>query len=154
MQLRSGETVVDRHRSHIHPGVASLLPEALSRINSAGKDFLVEEIDFGRSIGETVCVPTSDADEIVWAQRPGRFGLTRFVKNREPEACNAVTVILKRDDVEDSYVLITGFVGHRPEPEPWDWNATPQSVAFWSSHALIWGSEPVIPGTETTTCPW
>lgn len=160
--LSSGEVVVDRFRSHLHPGVTSILPEALARIESRGRQFLVEEVDFGHLVGESACVGTGPDDTIVFAQRPRRQGLTRFVKNRAPEPCTSVVVILKKDvDTElrldwdrARYVLITAFVGHRPEPEPWDRNATPNSAMFWSSHALVWGSEPVVPGTETTECPW
>ena len=154
-KLGSGEAVVDRHQSHLHTGVASLFPEALAHIDARGRKFLVEEVDFGRLIGETVCVATNDADEIVYAQRLRRAGLSRFVKNRVAAPCAAVVVILKRDDLDMStYVLISAFVGHKSEPEPWDRNATPQSVAFWNSHALIWGSEPIVSGTETATCTW
>ncbi len=153
-RLLSGEPVVDRHNSHIHRDVARLLPEALAKVDAQGRTFLVEEVDFGRLVGETVCVTTGVGDTIVFAQRPRRFGLSRFVKNRAPEPCSKVVVILKKDDHEDYYVLITAFVGHWPEPEPWDRNVTERSVAFWSSHALIWGSEPVVSGTETDQCPW
>lgn len=154
LTLASGESVYDRHNSHVHGEVLSLLPGALAKVDSNGRKFFIYEHDFGRVVGETVCVPTTDADEIVWAKRPKRLGHSRFVKNRNAEPCNAVTVILKRDDHEDYYVLITAFVGHRPEPEPWDRNATANSQAFWSSYALVWGSEPIVPGTETTVCPW
>lgn len=153
MRLKSGEVVVDRFNSHLHAGVAALLPAALDLIDSAGREFLVEEVDFGRPIGETTCVATAAGDQIVYAKRPRRFGLTRFVKNRRPESCDSIVVILKAGDGGE-YVLITAFVGHRPEPEPWDRNATTNSRAFWTSHALVWGSEPVVPGTETTRCPW
>jgi len=51
-------------------------------------------------------------------------------------------------------VLITAFIGTKPEPEPWDRNATKNSEKFWSSHALVLGSEPIISGTETKECLW
>ncbi len=152
--LASGEAVIDRFNSHNHVGVSPLLPEALAKIDSKGRQFLVEEVVFDHIIGETVCVATGPGDEIVYAKRPKRWGLTRFVRNRKPEPCSAMTVILKRDDYEPYYVLITAFVGHRPEPEPWDRNANGNSRAFWSSHALVWGCEEVIDYTITTACPW
>lgn len=164
MKLASGEPVYDRNNSHIHEGVMRLLPAAFARIDSEGRQFLVEEVDYGRPIGETICVATGRGDEIVYSKRPKRFGYSRFVKNRNPEPYNAVTVILKRDGHEDYYVLITAFVGPRPEPEPWDrknfsQQSDPQEAErraqeFWSSHALVWGCEETIPGTETTVCPW
>lgn len=153
-RLGSGEPVFDRPNTHLHQGVLALLPEALGRVNLNGDTFAVVEVDFGRVVGETMCVETSGSDQIVFAKRPKRFGYSRFVRNRNPEPCSSVVVILKKDEVEDYYVLITAFVGRRPQPEPWDRNATPDSAAFWSSHALVWGSEPIIPGSETNHCPW
>ncbi len=159
-KLGSGEVVIDRHQSHVHGEVVYHLPEALARINARGQRFLAEEVEFGRPIGETVCVATSDADEIVYAQRAGRRGLTRFVKNRKPAPTAHVTVVLKQDDREmGNYVLITAFLGRKAEPEPWDQNIRmreeyARAVEFWSSRALVWGSEPIIPGTETTIRPW
>lgn len=154
MSLASGQPVYDRHNSHVHENVTQLLPAAFAKINAQGRKFLIEEVAFDQLVGETVCVPTTDADEIVWVKRPKRIGHSRFVKNRKPDPCNKVVVILKRDDFEDYYVLITAFIGHRPEPEPWDRNANGNSLAFWNSHALIWGCEPTISGTETNVCPW
>jgi len=136
------------------------LPEALARIDARGQGFLVEEVDFGRSIGETVCVPTTDVDEIVYAQRAGRRGLTRFVKNRLPEPTAHITVVLKRDDRDPSiFVLITAFFGRKAEKEPWDTNIRTdeelvRAKEFWWTRALVWKSEPTVPGTETTICPW
>jgi hypothetical protein len=153
-RLRSGQIVVDRYRSHNHLATRPLLPEVLGQIYAQGRQFIHEEVDFGRIVGLSTCVVTGPGDEIVYAQRPGRRGPTRFVKNRQPEPSSAVTVILKKDDFEDYYVLITAFIGNKPEPEPWDRHATEKSRGFWASHALIWGSEPVVPGTETTVCPW
>lgn len=152
--LGSGQRVVDRHKSHVHEKLTDLLPEALARINADGRRYFTEQVDFGRPVGETSRVATKPGDQIVYAQRANRSGLTRFVKNRKAESCSAVTVVLKKDDRDDYYILITAFVGYRAEPEPWDKKATPQSSAFWSSQALVWGAEEVIPGTETVMCPW
>ncbi|MFA6534111.1 MAG: hypothetical protein WCT37_02980 [Patescibacteria group bacterium] len=155
LRLASGEEVVDRYQSHLHADVARLLPEALGKIDPAGRKFLVEEVDFGRLIGGTTCAATGPDDEVLFAKRPKRFGHSRFVKNRTAEPCSSIVVILKKaEDFDETYILITAFIGHRPEPEPWDRNATANSRAFWDSHALVWGSEPTVPGTETDKCPW
>jgi len=161
--LKSGEAVVDRHNSHLHEGVARFLPDALARIESGGREFFVEEVDFGRPIGETTCVATAAGDQVVFAKRPRRWGNSRFVLNRTPEQCSSLVVILKAGG-NGEYILITAFIGHRPQPEPWDHRNFSQqqdpqlaerlSREFWSLHALVWGSEEVIPGTETARCPW
>ena len=154
LKLKSGEAVSDRKTSHLKQGVAALLPEALSQIESRGRQFFREEINFGRIIGETTRVATGGDDEIVYAMRPNRFGPSRFVKNRRPEPCSTMVVILKKaEETDDLYILITAFIGTFPEPEPWDRHATPASKVFWSRNALVWGTEEVIPGTETTEYP-
>lgn len=150
--LKGGQKVFDRPNSHLHAGVRELLAEALARVETTAA-FHKEAVDFGRIVGETTCVATSGDDEVVYAQRPKRAGLTRFVKNRQAEPCSSVVVILKRIEEWD-YLLITTFIGNLSESEPWDRNATEKSVEFWNTHALIWGSEEVIPGTETSICPW
>jgi hypothetical protein len=152
-KLKSGEVVVDRYNSHIHETVKVVLPAALAQIESGRSQFLVTEIEFEKVIGDTTCIPTGPGDEVVFAKRPKRFGHTRFVKNRKPLPCSSVVVILKAT-TEGGYVLITAFVGHKAEPEPWDRHSNSKSLEFWSKHALVWGSEEVIPGTETERCPW
>lgn len=152
-KLKSGEEVVNRHRSHLHDGVYPHLPEVLGKIESGQRGFFATTIDLGRIVGNQTRVSTTSDDDIVYAQRVGRQGLSRFVKNREPEPCSTVTIILKKGD-QGEYILITAWVGTQAEPEPWDQKATAQSGAFWSKSALIFGSEPIIQGTLTTRCPW
>ena len=154
-KTKDGLRVVDRYNSHLHESVEAILPEGLAQIEVSGRKFIVQQIDFDRVVGQSVCVETSAQDEIIYAQRPKRWGLSRFVKNRKPEPCSSVVLILKTADGEaNTMVLITAFIGTLSEPEPWDRNATERSVEFWSNHALLWDSEPVIAGTETTRYPW
>ena len=155
-RMGSGQRVVDRSNSHIHPGVLSLISEVLRKIHFYGEIDAIQ-VDFENVVGNSIRVSTSTEDEIIYAMRPsskGR-GLTRFVKNREPRPSKSVTVILMKAKWADNlYVLISAFIGEKPEPEPWDPHATAQSVSFWNHNALVWGSEEIIPGTETTVCPW
>lgn len=156
--LTSGEPVLDRKDSHAasHGAVFPLLAEAFAHINSRGRAEFCEEADFGRTVGETICVETREGDDIVYAQRPGRRGLTRFVKNRNPEPTASVTACFKRVvGGGGSLLLMTAFIGSRAPAEPWDrkW-ATAESFDFWNTHALVWGKEEIVAGTETTICPW
>ncbi len=157
--LASGELVLDRADSHVasHPSVARILAELISHISSEGRESFCEEVDLDREVGESICVATTDdggGDEIIYAQRPNRRGLTRFVKNREPAQTRSAVACFKRT-TGGAYLLMTAFIGGRAPAEPWDrkW-ATPESFVFWSSHALVWGQEETVPGTETTVCPW
>jgi len=137
-QLASGEYVFDRPRSHLHGDVETLLHELFARIRALDRQFIIEEIDLGRIVGKKHCVETGPDDEIVYAQRPNRKGLTRFVLNREPEDCTCAVLVLKRDEYADIYIVLTAYIGTHSEPEPWDRYATPKSEEFWSEHAMIW----------------
>lgn len=157
-RLASGELVVDRKDSHVasHESVMPLLAETFSQISSEGRETFCDEVDFGRNIGETICVHTNSSDDqnIVFAQRPNRLGLTRFVKDRTVEPTSKVTACFKRTS-GGGYLLMTAFVGGRAPAEPWDTKfADASSREFWSTHALIWGEEKTILGTETNQCPW
>ena len=154
-RLASSEFVFDVKDSHVatHSSVLPCLAEALSMMSSDSREVVIAELDMGRVVGKNIRVATTSADEIVYAQRPNRRGLTRFVKNRKPEPCSRVVVLVKRT-TGGAYVLLTAFIGTRCPAEPWDRNADKTSVPFWNENALIWGAEEVIPGTETTQCPW
>ena len=168
MRLGSGEAVIDRPDSHLHEGLGDLLDQALTKVNSEGRDFIKTEVDFGYEVGNSSLVETTEGDVIIYAQRPRRIGLTRFVKNREPESCSRLTVILKKGTQGqlpgDYYVLLTAYIGYLTPAEPWaekEFKSHPdpeaeqkKSQEFWNNHALIYGEEPIIPGTETDTCPW
>ena len=151
--MASGEPVYDRHDSHLHNGVAKLLPEMLAQV-SGGKEFIEQEYDFGRIVGETVCVGTGENDQIVYAKRPRRNGHTRFVRNRQAEPCSTALAVLKKDRVRPVYYLITAFIGKKAGLEPWDNRATSRDREFWKHHALVYGSEEIVPGTEAEVCPW
>lgn len=153
-KLSSGETVFDRWKSHLHSNSAlsEYLPQALQKTNPNSQDFHIETVDFGNEIGFSNCVETNDQDEIVFAQRVGRFGLSRFVKNKESTPSSKLTVILKK--IPEGYLLLTAFIGPKAEKEPWDSMADKKSLDFWKNHALIWGTEKIVPGTETDKNPW
>ena len=144
--------VIDRPQSHLHATVLPLLSEALLQIN-AGEEFIQCEVPMGRVVGKSICVATRPGDDIVYAKRPKRWGHTRFAKNREPEDSSSVVIVLKKAE-DNTYILITAFIGSLSEPEPWDRKATQKSRAFWDTHALVWGHEETLSGTETRRCPW
>lgn len=158
LRLGTGEPVTDRIDSHLPSDFKALLPEILSKVHSdhlrrvSDGSFEVV-LDLGRVVGDRICVETRPDDDIVYAQRPGRSGLTRFARNRSPQACSTVVLVLRPSTKRGGYFVVTGWFGILSRPEPWDRNARPDSAAFWLAHALVWGSTPVVPGTETTECP-
>lgn len=151
---RDGTSVVNRLISHCHIG-ARLLCEALAKIDlsTTADPFAKFSVEMERIVGMSTCVPTGPEDVIIYAQRAGRHGLTRFVQNREPLPCSKIQVILKETAVPKTWLLVTAFIGNGAEPEPWDRNATAASESFWREHALVWGTEPVAPGTTLDPIP-
>jgi hypothetical protein len=148
---KSGEKVFDRPDGHLHNSetVEKYLPLALEMIDSESRDFIVETVNFGEEIGVSNCVETTSDDEIIYAVRPKRRGPTRFVKNREGEPTSEFTVILKK--VDEGYIVITAFPGPKAEREPWDPMAGDEAKEYWSNHAIVWGTEEVLPGSESPT---
>jgi hypothetical protein len=156
-RLASGEPVIERFNLHKHSGVSPYwLRKAFALTHSNERPFFVETVEFDRDIGNCICVGTSDQDAIVFAKRPKRPELTRFVLGRLPEPARFLTVILKAADSQlhpehaGMYVLVTSFIGGKAEPEPWDGraisldganDALERSLQFWSNHALVLGAE-------------
>lgn len=133
---------MEQHRDVIH-----LLAEAVKKVDfSMCEDIVRGQVDMGRIVGNTACVRTSPEDEIVYARRIGRDQDTRFVLNREPEPTRFVSFIATKR----RKTLITAYIGTLSPREPWDKFENPQdryeSIAFWEQHALVFGSQEVLPG--------
>jgi hypothetical protein len=132
------------------------ITETLPDIESRDEAYIVYSKDFGRPIGESKCVETGvdEVEPITYAKRKGRNGYTRFVRNRAPEPVNHCTVILKKDESSNAYILITAYFGLLASPEPWDPNADATARDFWNTHALVWDPDTVELRSVTNTCPW
>jgi cold shock CspA family protein len=144
--------VVNRPFNHIHQGIGSKLEEIIKLVSCEERSFLIQQIDYPEDVGKSTCVEVSDNDEIVYAKRDGRKGFTKFVMDRQPEATNSISIVLKK--TQDFYTIITAYYGKHAEAEPWDERANNNSINFWKNHALLFGSEPIDASSVTTTCPW
>ncbi len=161
LRLKSGQPVAYRvEGTHLPNEMREILPEILAKIDSSEYDLDADLrfeacVDMGRTIGTTKLVPTSNTDEIVFAQLPHSEGLSRFVKNHgtEPKPTTMVTLIFKVN-YGPGYAIVTGGIGHGAQREPWQEDSRPTARHFWAEHAYIWGTLKVIPETETTICPW
>lgn len=138
--------VYDREDSHLHSegGLSlELLREGLRKITMYG-GFKKFEIDMGRPIGFTTCVPVTPDNEVVMVYRLGRAGQTPMVKNRLPIPCNWLTIILRWEKTLGNHnTLITAYIGAGSPPEPWDKclktiEDKAKSEEFWKTHALIY----------------
>src|SRR6185437_12861235 len=97
--LGSGGIVIDRPRSsHVqsHKLPDGVLARALAKIDAGKRDRIVQQVDFSEVIGVSTCVETAPKDDIVYARRFNRGGMTRFVRGRQARPCKSVVVILQR----------------------------------------------------------
>lgn len=121
--LSNGTELYDRIGSHLHEGVTSqMLLAAILSVPVNIPAMYTHEHDFGKVIGNTSCVPTQVGDEIVFARRPGRDGLTRWVKNRTVEPCAHVTISIRFSQAQGCYILLTAYIGRKIGREPWNRN--------------------------------
>lgn len=114
------------------------------------------QTDMGRVVGVSDLVATDETDHIVFATRKNRDRPIRFTKSRRPQPCSLVTVVLNRLPPEESgdYDLFTAWIGPDMPPFPGNEGERPESQAFWENHALAWGTQEIVSGSETTTPPW
>lgn len=59
-----------------------------------------------------------------------------------------------RRRTDSNYYLYTAFIGKSTPSFPGGDSNPEQSKVFWSNHALVWGTQEIIPNTETSVCPW
>ena len=144
--------VYDRTNSHIptESGLSrEIIKEALGYMYANGARFKQKEIRFHRNIGYNQCVKINQGDEVIMVYRKGRAGKTPMVKNRTPEPCNVLTIIIKKDQhLQNSYILITCFIGKGGFREPWDKNIRSpeerkQCEEYWRTHALIYNPDQI-----------
>ncbi len=144
--------------THLHdnPELAPLLQEVITSLELTGQE-VADHFDRHRVIGRCDVVEVIKKDEIVYAVRKNREndGLVPFVKNRIGDLCQTIAVHLVPNK-DASYTLSSAWIGkfNDDEPFPQSKEANSDSIAFWTSHAFIYGSQEIIPDTETTLCPW
>jgi len=156
---KDGKSVyVDTVRSHAAthladtPGLLELVKELIPQVTADRSNIYLDH-DFGREVGVSDLVTTSEQDKILYAKRPNRNNYTRFALHRKPEPTSFVSIVLHKDPA-GGYELWSAWVGRAVPPFPGDKYETADSVLFWRTHALAWGNQKIQPGTERTDWPW
>ena len=161
-----GYSIFDRTDSHIHleGGLTDeLLKSAVSMVRTSGKSFFKAKCQFEKPVGYSMCVPVSKKDNVLMVYRKGRKGMTPMVKGRNPEPCSSIIVILKKDQTNHCYILVSAFIGNETEKEPWDAfvrteEQRKKSITFWTTHALIYDENQIdwertaLEKSSTETC--
>lgn len=150
--------VVDLESSHAathfndSPKLFDAVKKAITLIE-LDKEKIRVEIDTGEYVGMSDLVETNQSDEIIYALRPYRDRYSRFVKNRVAEGTSWVVLSFERLS-ERQYKLHTAFVGRLTPSFPGGDFMPEKSKEFWSNHALVWGNQEIVSGSETDVCPW
>ncbi len=169
-KLASGENVYDKPNGHVHHTIKEDLASALSRIDSKGRDEIVETVALEGKQWKLFKVKiVQGEDDLFLAQRINRRGLSVFVKNKQAELINTILVILKKNDPgrgqQDGYTVITAYAGEPAPREPWDmWfeqgktaeeqlerkKLQEESFTYWKQYAFIPDNNefPIVSGTE------
>lgn len=139
------------------PQLADLVTEVVSHMELTGQK-VAHHVDMGRVVGTCDVVTVDDTDEIVYGVRKNRDedGLVPFTKSRQAEPCPYVTVHLVPKE-DGTYELLSAWIGtfdDDDQPFPQSPLATDKSVEFWEHLAFVYGSQEIVPGTETTIRPW
>jgi len=109
--------------------------------------------DAGQIIGNTDLCRVTDADEIIYAKRPNRDTYTKFVKGRSPMPTSVFSVVVRKN-TSGEYELFSAWVGRLAPPFPDSDEANSESKPFWDNHALVYGTQTIQSGTETSVQPW
>lgn len=139
------------------PELKDLVIEVVASLNLTGQK-IARHFDLGRIVGTTDVVAVDDTDEMVYGMRKNREddGLVPFTKTRRAKPCSYVTIQLAPQN-DGTYELTSAWIGtfdDDDEPFPQSPNATERSVEYWRHWAFVYGSQEIVPGTETKICPW
>ena len=132
-----------------HPEVGELLAEAIGRLSlPIGGAFCAAEVEMGRVVGRSGCVPTTPISRgypATFALRMGRDKPSRVAVGVEgPETTKVVILAFASKEDQRQYLLVTSFVGELAPKEPWDRSLIlgsrehHESIDFWCQNALVY----------------
>lgn len=134
------------------PYIVVLIKELVQNVHMKNADTTFE-YDFGRSIGSCDIVATTEKDHIMYAKPVNRDNFYRFVRRRQPEATNFITVVVRHHS-EGDYELLDAWFGKDRPALPGSTDETAQSKEYWENHALVLEGHPIQNRTLTLTCPF
>lgn len=133
-----------------HPNLLALVKEVIEKSDVVGPNVGIQ-YDLGRTVGQTTCLETTEADEIVFAKRLQRDSYSRFVKNRAPEDTSLVSVVLFEEDY--GYLVWSAWCGALVPTSPDSEGKMRTSEGFWDHHALVYDPAIIQRGTERSSRP-
>lgn len=133
-----------------NPGLLKLVKDLVKQSEINGENVGIE-YDFGKVVGKTSCVTTTDEDQIVYAKRKQRDSYSRFVKNRQLEDTNLVSAVFFKK--EYGYLLWSAWCGALVPTSPDSEGRMKTSEGFWQNHALVYDKDLIQEGTDQSERP-
>ncbi len=133
-----------------NPELLDLVSELIRQSEISGENVGIE-YDFGKVIGKTSCVETTDEDEVVYAKRKQRDSFSRFVKNRQLEDTTLVSAVFFKK--EYGYLLWSAWCGALVQTSPDSEGRMKTSEGFWRNHALVYDKELIQEDSEQADRP-
>ena len=156
-------TDVARQHMQAHPGILNILQDLMMRVHlnkpdRTGRftdqqsgltgDTLGFQVDMGRQVGHSICVPAPFEQRCTFTRRANRDIPTRVVLGGLPKPTSTVIMWIRRFDESGRYEISTAYAGSFAPREPSDpYFTSPRTpmvqeefdkaLAFWRTHALI-----------------
>jgi hypothetical protein len=134
------------------PYILSLAKELLAATKLTGAKVSIEH-DFGRVIGTTEIVETTEKDAIVYAKRMKQPNYSRFVKRRQFAPSNYLSMLITKDD-SGNYELQDVWIGRHAPPFPTEEEKAPESETYWANHAIVLDGQALQLRTLTKDAPF
>jgi hypothetical protein len=135
-----------------NPHLLQLVSEVLSKRQLTAQEVTVA-YDLGREIGYSQILETADKDAVFYAKLARNPYVTRFVKYRKNDQTSLLSLQLQADE-DGNYELLGVWMGPTYPPTPDEPGATPESVAYWQTHAFVFNGQPVLSSTITKDWPY
>lgn len=145
------ESPAARHIAQ-QPHLLNLIAEVLQQTTLRGANPTIEH-DMGRVIGYDFIIKTTNSSGVFFAQLLRDTTYTRFVKKGKPLPTQRLSMVLHKDG-DGAYELYDAWIGPLSPPRPGTADETPESRAYWATHAIILSNEPLQLRTITKVCPY
>lgn len=134
------------------PHILTLAKEMLAQESLNDEEIDIEH-DFGRVIGNSEIVETTAKDTIVYAKLLKREDYSRFVRKRSLLPSNYLSMSVRRI-ADNTYEIIDIWIGRLAPPFPSEEDHSPDSVLYWSTHAIVLDGQSLQVRTLTKNAPF
>lgn len=148
------DLIGSRAAKHIssQPQLLVLLKEALHQL-SPTNEHASFECDMGRSIGYDLTVSFSEKDAVFYAQLMKSDVFTPFTKSVAPLRTQILSLAIQKT-ADNEYELVDAWTGTMVPPLPGSDDETDESLAYWSTHAVVFTDQAIQSRTITKTSPY